>query len=473
MLRAGADGGAPMALVLLAHSHIDEHRMTGSEEPLDTAERLLHELDPPPPGSHGAGAATTAAAKSWTRLAGVLKDTGDLDRARRLYQRAIDLGDVGAINDLGTTWHGLDRDKEREWYERAVAAGNPMGHYNLGTQLWEDGKAANDPLLLEEAERLLRVAVADGNLDAHHNLGQLLVHRDDPAAQAEGERLLRTASDRGHLGARFALTDVLKQDPSRVDEAEAILRELVDEHDHVDALNDLALLLWNRGTEESVDEAEALYRRALEHDPDDAIVLTNLAVLLRRRGETDEEACQESRRTSERAAELGHLPARYNLGNWYRDHDRLDEAAQEYRKAVAEGHVAAHCDLAAILDDSDDPADLDEAERLYRWTVGEHEHALSMNHLGVLLLRRDGDRSRDEAFDLIRRSAEAGEGIAVGSWGKVLYQQGEHDKAREWLRRGAREGSARAKQLLELWDDGQTEYLEQWMPAITGAARRD
>ncbi len=95
-------------------------------------------------------------------------------------------------------------------------------------------------------------------------------------------------------------------------------------------------------------------------------MLLNLGVLLRRRGETDEEACQESRRTTERAAELGDLRARYNLGNWYRDHDRLDEAAEHYRTAMEQGHVAAHCDLAGILDDSDDPKDLDEAERLYR-----------------------------------------------------------------------------------------------------------
>ncbi len=96
-----------------------------------------------------------------------------------------------------------------------------------------------------------------------------------------------------------------------------------------------------------------------------------------------------------------------------------------------------------------------------------------MNNLGVLLLRRDGDRSRDEAHALIQRSAAAGNPMGVAAWGKVLYQQGEHDRAREWLTRGAREGSERAAQLLELWDDGETEYLDGWGPPITGSARRD
>jgi len=403
----------------------------------------------------------------------------DREGARDCHQHALRLGNSGALNDIGTTYdgdpdsEGYDREEATRWYRKAVEIDDPMGAYNLGTLLWEDAKKTSDPLIEEDAEHLLRVAVDDGNLNALHNLGQLLARREDAEDQVEGERLLREAADDGHHGALFSLTHILKADASRRDEAEVILRELIDEHDHVDALNDLGLLLWERGTDESVAEAEALYRQALEHDPDDVVVLLNLGVLLKRRGETDEEACQEGRRTTERAAELGDLKARYNLGNWYRDHDRLDEAADHYRTAMEQGHVAAHCDLAAILDDSDDPKDLDEAERLYRWAASEHDHALSLNNLGVLLLRRDGDRSREEAHALIERAAEAGNAMGVAAWGKVLYQQGEHDRAREWLTRGAREGSDRAAQLLELWDGGETEYLDVWGPPITGDARRD
>ena len=481
LMRAGADAGAPIGLVFLAHSHLDEYLRTHDAALLDTARAFLDEIAPPAPGEPaGEGALTAATARTWGRLGAVHLEAGDREAARACHERARHLGSPGALNDIGTTFDGdpsddgYDREEAKRWYRRAAEEdGSTLGAYNLGTLLWEDSKETSDPILESEAEELLWVAVEDDNLDAMHNLGKLLTARDDPESQAEGDGLLQRAADEDHLGALFSLSDVLKQDASRRDEAEAILRRLVDDHDHLDALNDLGLLLWERGTDASVTEAEDLYRRSLEREPDDPVVLLNLGVLLRRRGEDDEDLCQESRRVTERAAELGDLRARYNLGNWYRDHDRLDEAAEHYRQAVDRGHVAAHCDLASILDDSDDPADLDEAERLFRWAASEHDHPLSLNNLGVLLLRRDGERSRDEAEALIERAAEAGNDMGVGSWGKVLYQRGEHDRAREWLRRGANEGSGRAAQLLELWDAGETEYLERWGPPITGAARRD
>ncbi len=263
LMRSGAEAGALAGLVFLVHNHLDEYLDTKDPALLTTARELLEEIDPPPPApTDEASALTTYAAEGWGRLGAILLEAQDREGARDCHHQALRLGNSLAINDIGATYgrdpdsEGYDREEATRWYRKAVEIDDPMGAYNLGTVLWEDAKKTSDPIVEEEAEKLLRVAVDHGNLNALNNLGQLLVHREDPDDQVEGEQLLRETADDGHVGALFSLTHVLKADASRRDEAEAILRELIEEHDHVESLNDLGLLLWERGTDESVAEAE-------------------------------------------------------------------------------------------------------------------------------------------------------------------------------------------------------------------------
>lgn len=379
-------------------------------------------------------------------------DEDALATAVATLEHAHQAGQPDVANLLGNLLVDVGRDDEgHAWYRRGIEQGDGWSAFNLGTILWQQGED------LDEAEWMLRLAAEQDVGGAYHNLGQLLVHSDDVARQVEGERVLRRGAEEGHAGCLFALSGVLADDPGRVDEAEEILRDLVDQG-YPDPLNDLGLLLWNRRTPESIDEAESLYRRALEIDPDDRVVLLNLGVLLRHKGVEDEVACKESREMSRRAAELGDLKARFNLGNWYNDHDQPDEAAEHYRLAADEGHVEAHTSLGILLVAK---GEVDEAERCYRYAA-EHGDAMAMNNLGVLLLRRDGDDARDEAFGLFERSAEGGDPHGMAAKGKVFYQQGRLDQAREWLRRAAAEGSERAAELLRLWDAGDTSALEGW-----------
>jgi TPR repeat protein len=69
----------------------------------------------------------------------------------------------------------------------AVAAGVPGARHALGLALWDDGG-------LDEAEDLLRAALADGDLDVQVNLAGLLHQRGDDAAAFA---LLRQAAQRG------------------------------------------------------------------------------------------------------------------------------------------------------------------------------------------------------------------------------------------------------------------------------------
>ncbi len=85
-----------------------------------------------------------------------------------------------------------------------------------------------------------------------------------------------------------------------------------------------------------LDEAEAIYRRILTADPDDAEALQLLGVVAGQRGDYDE--CV---RLIERA--IRHRPdvAKYhaNLGAALKELRRLDEAAQAFERAVAREQV--------------------------------------------------------------------------------------------------------------------------------------
>jgi TPR repeat protein len=70
----------------------------------------------------------------------------------------------------------------------AVAADVPGARHTLGVTLWDDGA-------LDEAEDLLRAALADGDLDVQVNLAGLLHQKGDDAAAFA---LLRQAAQRGH-----------------------------------------------------------------------------------------------------------------------------------------------------------------------------------------------------------------------------------------------------------------------------------
>ncbi|MCH8036359.1 MAG: tetratricopeptide repeat protein [Proteobacteria bacterium] len=81
-----------------------------------------------------------------------------------------------------------------------------------------------------------------------------------------------------------------------------------------------------------LDEAEAIYRRILKADPDNAEVLQLLGVVAGQRGDNDE--CI---RLIERAISREPEVAKYhaNLGAALRELRRLDEAAQAFERAVA------------------------------------------------------------------------------------------------------------------------------------------
>jgi Tfp pilus assembly protein PilF len=112
-----------------------------------------------------------------------------------------------------------------------------------------------------------------------------------------------------------------------------------------------------------LDKAEALYRKALEEDPEQADVLHLLGVVAFQRGnsETAIELIELA------LPELADLPEPHlNLGNALRQVGRLADAVDSYRRAIAlnPDYGMAHSNLAATLIDQDEfAAGLASAER--------------------------------------------------------------------------------------------------------------
>jgi TPR repeat protein len=129
------------------------------------------------------------------------------------------------------------------------------------------------------------------------------------------------------------------------------------------------------------DEAKSWYRKALEVG-DHREAAYNLALLLMDEvGDGMRALSPEAEALLRRAADAGHLSARYNLALSLADADRMGEARTEFRSAAERGHVKAafHLGRLIALDGSDE-----EAEEWLRFAAS-NGHAEACNVLGGML----------------------------------------------------------------------------------------
>jgi TPR repeat protein len=95
-----------------------------------------------------------------------------LPKAIELWQRAIDLGETGAMCGMATLHlhdqsSGKDRDVAFALLRRAAQAGNEVAQYILGSTLVKE----DDPALEAEGLRWIRLASSNHNASAHRTLG--------------------------------------------------------------------------------------------------------------------------------------------------------------------------------------------------------------------------------------------------------------------------------------------------------------
>lgn len=155
---------------------------------------------------------------------------GDFVTARTLWRGAASKGDLSAQYNLGLIYaegRGVVRNPEAamEWWRLAADRGHAGAQHNLALAL-VSGETLTPgrwtPSNMDDAEGLLRDAIASGFVAAEYSLGTLLLLETEE--QEEARKLLRSASDKGSNAARFALASAYLQDKVHVgDKREALV----------------------------------------------------------------------------------------------------------------------------------------------------------------------------------------------------------------------------------------------------------
>jgi predicted O-linked N-acetylglucosamine transferase (SPINDLY family) len=176
-----------------------------------------------------------------------------------------------------------------------------------------------------------------------------------------------------------------------------------------------------------LEEAERLYRRALETDPDNIDALHFLGVIAYQRGDYDGAADLILRALSLNSS---NAPAHNNLGNVYAAQDRTDEALASYGKAIAlaPDYVDARVNLGGILVRQNR---LEDAAACYGDLLALAPDRLDTHmDLGAILLRQG---KREEAAACYRRAVSLKPDFveAQVNLGNVLREQRLFDEAVE------------------------------------------
>lgn len=192
-----------------------------------------------------------AVARGHTHLAGLLgdiaDDLGDDELAESSYRRAIDAGDVDALNDYGVFLRSRERYAEAvEVLDRAITAGDSLAAANLVSLHFDDlgdldtaerlalrylredhpstyvalSNVLAEQGRLDEADTRFREAVALGARKAHQNYARFLWKKREDLVGAERE--FRLAQDGDEAGWGYELGSFLAAQ-SRPDEARDVL----------------------------------------------------------------------------------------------------------------------------------------------------------------------------------------------------------------------------------------------------------
>jgi Tfp pilus assembly protein PilF len=256
--------------------------------------------------------------------------------------------------------------------------------------LTSQGAALRDEDRHEEALPILREAVAAHEPDADRLLALTLKETGDLES---AKHVLVDAVAKGQTHVAGLLGDIA--DDLEDDElAESSYRQAIDAGDN-DALNDYGVFLRSR---ERYAEAIDVLQRAIAEG--DSLAAANLVSLyFDDLGDLDTAEEMAIRHLSE-----VHPSAYVALANVYAEQDRLDEAENKFRKAVALKANKVHQNYALFLWEKRE--DLPGAEREFRLAQDNDEPGWGYE-LGSFLVEQD---RRDEARDILAWAA---------SWGDV------------------------------------------------------
>ncbi|MFI7531446.1 tetratricopeptide repeat protein [Nocardia salmonicida] len=393
-------------------------------------------IDRPIPDIYWHRATTDAEAEVRNEVGASAYYRGLHTTAETMFRHAVDLGDTGAMRNLGVLLEGRgDLDDAENWYRRAAELGHTDAMNNLGVLLEGRGD-------LGDAENWYQRAAELGHTDAITNLGVLLADR---GILDDAENWYCRAAELGGTSSMHNL-GVLLEGRGDLDDAENWYRRAA-ELGHTDAITNLGVLLANRS---GLGDAENWWRHAA--DLGHTTATYNVGVLLAKRGEREE-----AENWYQRAAGNGHTSAMYNLGLLLADRGDLGDAENWWRRAAGNGETDAMRALGLLLWER---GELGDAENWWRHAA-DLGHTIATYDLGLLLADRG---EREEAENWYQRAAGNGHTSAMYNLGLLLANRGEREEAENWYQRAADLGDTDAMNNLGdlLADRGDLDYAENW-----------
>jgi tetratricopeptide (TPR) repeat protein len=262
-------------------------------------------------------------------LSNALRQLGRLDEAAATSRRAIAL-DPGlsiAHNNLGLALAALGRREQavasyRQALQLVPAYVEALN--NLGNVLRDLGERRSAVPLYAQA-----IGLDPGRAESHCNLGNVLFElRESDEAVASYRQALALQPDYApaHLGLAFAL----RQQRRPADAEVSCQAALAVNANYVEAISFLGELRADGG---QFDQAEKLFQRALEINPDFSFALASIATHRKMTGD-DTDWLQRAEALLAKQLPLGHeISLRYALGKYFDDLQQYDEAFSQYRQA--------------------------------------------------------------------------------------------------------------------------------------------
>jgi hypothetical protein len=396
-------------------------------------------------------AAAMGEADGWT-FAGLLYGRRkDLSSAERYFRRAAEADCIHGMNHLALFLRAQGNVKEAEsWFREALMRTQQDDlSLNLAKLLFETDR-------FDEAEAIYRKAVESGQSEVLNELGILLAKsgKKDEArllwldgvekgvANAAAQLALdlessgkfgaaegwwRRAIDLGSESAIISLAIMLDTSvKSRRNDAEELFRQALD-LDVDDAAYSYSIFLLRQ---HRLDEAEVWAREAVENQVENASYL--LASILEERGDSQEGVAV----WWEHAARDGHRVAQARIGEYLSDKGDLEDAQRWLTLAAEAGNEQAACQLGWVHQCLGNRA---EAEMRYAASFeAGHAHA-ACQHGSLLLMHNE----TDAAIERYRAAYHAGHAHTAEFLEKIYREAGRGREAAEWMRR-AKEGPPRS-----------------------------
>lgn len=314
----------------------------------------------------------------------IFSEKGENDKAIGLLKRAIEINPyyTSAYNNLGIVYYKMkDFPKAIEYYKLAIEKdpNNTFAYNEWGNVLLNLGKDNEAQAMYEKC-----IEINPGFKWAYYNMGLLLEKKDPEKAIGYYKQVIEKFPD------------------------------------YTEAYNGWGSILLNQGKDE---EAQALYEKCLEINPEFKWALYNLGVLYEKKD--PRKAIEYYKRTIEK--DPNYAIAYYGLGNVLEGLKEEDEALANFKRAIeiSPEYADAYNAMGNILYNQ---GKYEEAQTLYEKCLEVNaEFKWAYINLGRLCAKKDPQK----AIAFYRKAIETDPNYtdAYNRWGNVLLDLGQDDEA--------------------------------------------